>query len=184
MLRVIMLSNPMLPKGYVVCILGWLTWPILMEIQSKCLQVSIGLAVFCIPWLRWKQPDWDRPIKVSLILRLELSSCDQKINIHISSTLPGQPHLPHHLHPGHHLHNRGPHDNHSRGDGHRPRHHRLGGPGVLPLHRLGEQTSSSPENERLRDLFTSETVCGDGPFQDRVKQGGQTTDHRYSSLQL
>merc|ERR1719384_740103 len=29
--------------------------------------VSIGLAVFCIPWLRWKQPDWDRPIKVNLI---------------------------------------------------------------------------------------------------------------------
>jgi len=29
--------------------------------------VSIGLAVFCIPWLRWKQPTWDRPIKVNLI---------------------------------------------------------------------------------------------------------------------
>merc|ERR1719229_2185605 len=29
--------------------------------------VSIGLAVFCIPWLRWKQPDWERPIKVSLV---------------------------------------------------------------------------------------------------------------------
>jgi len=29
--------------------------------------VSIGLAVFCLPWLRWKQPNWDRPIKVSLI---------------------------------------------------------------------------------------------------------------------
>jgi len=29
--------------------------------------VSIGLAVFCIPWLRWKQPDWERPIKVNLI---------------------------------------------------------------------------------------------------------------------
>ena len=30
-------------------------------------QVSIGLAVFCIPWLRWKHPEWDRPIKVQLI---------------------------------------------------------------------------------------------------------------------
>ena len=30
------------------------------------LKVSIGLAVFCIPWLRWKQPDWERPIKVNL----------------------------------------------------------------------------------------------------------------------
>merc|ERR1719228_3184371 len=29
--------------------------------------VSIGLAVFCIPWLRWKHPEWDRPIKVNLI---------------------------------------------------------------------------------------------------------------------
>jgi len=29
--------------------------------------VSIGLAVFCIPWLRWKQPDWERPIKVNLL---------------------------------------------------------------------------------------------------------------------
>merc|ERR1719284_1525817 len=29
--------------------------------------VSIGLAVFCIPWLRWKQPDWERPIRVNLI---------------------------------------------------------------------------------------------------------------------
>ena len=31
------------------------------------MQVSIGLAVFCIPWLRWKQPDWERPIKVNLV---------------------------------------------------------------------------------------------------------------------
>ena len=31
------------------------------------LQVSIGLAVFCLPWLRWKHPEWERPIKVSLI---------------------------------------------------------------------------------------------------------------------
>merc|ERR1711962_1485790 len=29
--------------------------------------VSIGLAVVCLPWLRWKHPEWDRPIKVSLI---------------------------------------------------------------------------------------------------------------------
>merc|ERR1712038_2194937 len=29
--------------------------------------VSIGLAVFCIPWLRWKQPDWERPIRVNLV---------------------------------------------------------------------------------------------------------------------
>ena len=30
-------------------------------------QVSIGLAVFCLPWLRWKHPEWDRPIKVHLV---------------------------------------------------------------------------------------------------------------------
>merc|ERR1719474_1286166 len=29
--------------------------------------VSIGLAVFCIPWLRWKHPEWERPIKVNMI---------------------------------------------------------------------------------------------------------------------
>jgi len=29
--------------------------------------VSIGLAVFCIPWLRWKHPEWERPIKVHMI---------------------------------------------------------------------------------------------------------------------
>lgn len=29
--------------------------------------MSIGLAVFCLPWLRWKHPEWDRPIKVHLI---------------------------------------------------------------------------------------------------------------------
>jgi len=28
--------------------------------------VSIGLAVFCIPWLRWKHPEWERPIKVNM----------------------------------------------------------------------------------------------------------------------
>jgi len=29
--------------------------------------VSIGLAVFCIPWLRWKHPEWDRPIRVQMV---------------------------------------------------------------------------------------------------------------------
>ena len=29
--------------------------------------MSIGLAVFCLPWLRWKQPGWERPIKVNLV---------------------------------------------------------------------------------------------------------------------
>lgn len=29
--------------------------------------VSIGLAVFCLPYLRWKHPEWERPIKVNLI---------------------------------------------------------------------------------------------------------------------
>ena len=30
-------------------------------------QVSIGMAVLCIPWLRWKHPEWERPIRVSLV---------------------------------------------------------------------------------------------------------------------
>jgi len=29
--------------------------------------LSIGLAVFCLPYLRWKHPEWERPIKVNLI---------------------------------------------------------------------------------------------------------------------
>eukprot|EP00092_Neocalanus_flemingeri_P080114 GFUD01099901.1.p1 GENE.GFUD01099901.1~~GFUD01099901.1.p1 ORF type:complete len:501 (+),score=135.96 GFUD01099901.1:85-1587(+) len=29
--------------------------------------VSIGLAVFCLPYLRWKHPEWERPIRVQLI---------------------------------------------------------------------------------------------------------------------
>merc|ERR1712051_1049333 len=29
--------------------------------------VSIGLAVVCLPWLRWKHPEWDRPIRVHWI---------------------------------------------------------------------------------------------------------------------
>jgi len=28
--------------------------------------ISIGLAVFCLPYLRWKHPEWERPIKVHL----------------------------------------------------------------------------------------------------------------------
>lgn len=29
--------------------------------------LAIGLAVVCLPYFRWKQPDWPRPIKVNLI---------------------------------------------------------------------------------------------------------------------
>ncbi len=36
------------------------------NIRSYYTQVSIGLAVLCIPWLRWKHPEWERPIKVHL----------------------------------------------------------------------------------------------------------------------
>ena len=25
------------------------------------------MAVLCIPWLRWKHPEWERPIRVSLV---------------------------------------------------------------------------------------------------------------------
>ena len=31
-------------------------------------QLSIGLAVFCLPYLRWKHPEWERPIKVRFVL--------------------------------------------------------------------------------------------------------------------
>ena len=26
--------------------------------------LSIGATVFCLPYLRWKHPEWERPIKV------------------------------------------------------------------------------------------------------------------------
>lgn len=29
--------------------------------------MSIGVSVLCLPWLRWKAPDLERPIKVNLI---------------------------------------------------------------------------------------------------------------------
>lgn len=35
--------------------------------KNLFLQLSIGASVFCVPWLRWAQPDLERPIKVSLI---------------------------------------------------------------------------------------------------------------------
>ncbi|XP_023329398.1 Y+L amino acid transporter 2 [Eurytemora carolleeae] len=37
--------------------------------------VSIGLAVFCLPWLRWKHPEWERPIKVHLIFPIIYIIC-------------------------------------------------------------------------------------------------------------
>ena len=88
----------------------------------------------------------------------------------LGATHQGQPGLPHRLHPGDHLHNCGPHDNHPRGDSHRPGHYRHRCPGVFPLHRLEEQTCRSPETQRFRHFFTSETVCGGAAFQDRMKQ--------------
>lgn len=30
------------------------------------LQLSIGVSVLCLPWLRWSQPNLSRPIKVNL----------------------------------------------------------------------------------------------------------------------
>lgn len=30
------------------------------------LQLSIGVSVLCVPWLRWTQPDLKRPIKVNM----------------------------------------------------------------------------------------------------------------------
>ena len=36
-------------------------------IDVGCGQLSIGLAVVCLPWLRWSQPHWPRPIRVHLV---------------------------------------------------------------------------------------------------------------------
>jgi len=39
----------------------------LIEFTGFATWVSIGLAVFCVPYLRWKHPEWERPIKVNLV---------------------------------------------------------------------------------------------------------------------
>jgi len=35
-------------------------------IRSPSFQLSIGVSVLCVPWLRWTRPDLRRPIKVNL----------------------------------------------------------------------------------------------------------------------
>lgn len=37
--------------------------------------LSIGLAVFCLPYLRWKHPEWERPIKVPIVLPIIYIIC-------------------------------------------------------------------------------------------------------------
>merc|ERR1711963_894077 len=37
--------------------------------------LPIGLAVFCLPYLRWKHPEWERPIKVNLIFPIIYVLC-------------------------------------------------------------------------------------------------------------
>ncbi|CAH1997380.1 unnamed protein product [Acanthoscelides obtectus] len=37
--------------------------------------LSIGASVFCIPWLRWKRPELDRPIKVNLFWPVLYLAC-------------------------------------------------------------------------------------------------------------
>lgn len=37
-----------------------------MELFLVCSQLSIGVSVLCLPWLRWAQPNLPRPIKVNL----------------------------------------------------------------------------------------------------------------------
>lgn len=38
-------------------------------------QLSIGVAVLCLPWLRWKQPELARPIKVNLFFPIAYIIC-------------------------------------------------------------------------------------------------------------
>lgn len=38
-----------------------------LDIQKTFLQLSIGVSVVCLPWLRWTQPNLPRPIKVNLM---------------------------------------------------------------------------------------------------------------------
>merc|ERR1711911_102911 len=82
--------------------------------------VSIGLAVFCIPWLRWKQPDWERPIKVNLIFPIVYILCTIFITV-------------------------GPHDHYPKGDSYWTWHHRHCNPCLLYFHCLEKQTPSHPE---------------------------------------
>jgi len=51
-----------------LCYLGSSDIFALMNYVGFATWLSIGLAVFCLPYLRWKHPEWERPIKVPLIL--------------------------------------------------------------------------------------------------------------------
>jgi len=51
-----------------ICYLGSSDIFGLMNYVGFATWLSIGLAVFCLPYLRWKYPNWERPIKVPLIL--------------------------------------------------------------------------------------------------------------------
>ena len=39
---------------------------VLMNYVGFATWLSIGVAVFCLPYLRWKQPELARPIKVNI----------------------------------------------------------------------------------------------------------------------
>jgi len=59
------------PAVLIVALLSliYLTAPnigMLIELTGFATWVFIGLAVFCVPYLRWKHPEWDRPIRVNL----------------------------------------------------------------------------------------------------------------------
>merc|ERR1712181_160341 len=47
----------------------------LMNYVGFATWLSIGLAVFCLPYLRWKHPEWERPIKVNLIFPIIYVLC-------------------------------------------------------------------------------------------------------------
>lgn len=38
-----------------------------MHFTKFSFQLSIGVAVLCLPWLRWAQPNLPRPIRVPLV---------------------------------------------------------------------------------------------------------------------
>ncbi len=40
---------------------------VLMNYVGFATWLSIGAAVLCLPYLRWKRPDLERPIKVNLV---------------------------------------------------------------------------------------------------------------------
>jgi len=62
----------------------------LMNYVGFATWLSIGVAVSCLPYLRWKHPEWERPIKVPLILPIIYIICSILVTLVPMMSAPGE----------------------------------------------------------------------------------------------